>query len=136
MFGSVIIPLRVRDELRKPQTPGGIAAPPPDWIAIAVEPAAQDCLVPEPLDDGERASIAVAARRRADLLLMDDRAGVVAARALGLAVSETLGLLDRAARRGFVDLAATFAALRKTKFHCKAELTDRLPEAWRRDAEG
>jgi predicted nucleic acid-binding protein len=62
----------------------------------------------------------------AELVLMDDRTGVAAARALGLAVTGTLGLLDRAAQRGMIDLGAAFALLRATNFHCKADLLNSL----------
>lgn len=53
---------------------------------------------------------------------MDDRAGVLAARAVGFNVMGTLGILDLAARRGLVDLAAAFARLRATSFRCSPEL--------------
>jgi predicted nucleic acid-binding protein len=47
----------------------------------------------ESLDAGERAVIALAASLQIDLILMDDRAGVAAARARGIAATGTLGLL-------------------------------------------
>lgn len=50
---------------------------------------------------------------------MDDRAGVAEARSLGFAVTGTPGVLDRAARRGLLDLAAAFAALKATNFHSR-----------------
>jgi predicted nucleic acid-binding protein len=66
---------------------------------------------------------------------MDDRAGVAAARARSLAVTGTLGLLDRAARRGLVDLGAAFAALKATTFHTNQALLNALLDAYhkRRD---
>jgi predicted nucleic acid-binding protein len=57
---------------------------------------------------------------------MDDRAGVVAARALGFAVVGTLGVLDAAARRGLVDLAEALERLRKTTFRRTEELFDAM----------
>ena len=85
------------------------------------------------LDDGERAAIALASAMHANLLLMDDRLGVATARLRGFAVTGTLGLLDRAARRGLVDLAAAFAALKATNFHTRQELLDALLAAWKND---
>lgn len=72
-------------------------------------------------------------KMQADLLLMDDRAGVAAARARGFAVTGTLGLPDRAARRGLLDLAAAFAALQATNFHTGRILLETLLAAWRKD---
>jgi predicted nucleic acid-binding protein len=54
------------------------------------------------LDDGERAAIALAVAIGAELILMDDRAGVAVAYQKGLTVTGTLGVLDLAARRGLI----------------------------------
>lgn len=89
--------------------------------------------IPAALDDGERAAIALGVALSAELLLMDDRAGVAAARTRGLAVTGTLGLLDRAARRGLVDLVAAFDALKATNFHTRQALLDTLLAAWKND---
>jgi predicted nucleic acid-binding protein len=69
-------------------------ANPPEWLTVLPAP-------PEPLDpallkldSGERAAIALARSVKADGILMDDRAGVVAARTQGFAVVGTLGILD------------------------------------------
>lgn len=78
------------------------------------------------LDSGERAAIALTRSVKADGILMDDRAGVVAARALGFAVVGTLGVLDAAARRGLVDLAEALERLRKTTFRRTEELFDAM----------
>jgi len=56
----------------------------------------------------------------------DDRAGVAAARAQGLSVIGTLGVLVRAARRGMVELEATFTRLRGTNFRYSPELLETL----------
>jgi len=78
------------------------------------------------LDDGEQAAIALASATNADLLLMDDRDGVAVARARGVEVTGTLGVLDRAALRGLIDLSTAFAALRATNFHVNQKLLDVL----------
>ena len=61
-----------------------------------------------------------------NLLLMDDRDGVAAARRRGFAVTGTLGLLDLAARKGLVDLAAAFTRLKATSFYYRQGLLDAL----------
>ena len=59
---------------------------------------------------------------------MDDREGVEEARRLGLSVTGTLGILDRASERGLIELAAAVAKLRETNFRVNPVLLDRLLE--------
>ena len=128
LFGGLSIPTVVRDELMDPMTPAAVRAwiaAPPSWLSTTPAPAGADAALAS-LDHGERAAIALAAAIKADLLLMDDRAGVTVARAQGIEVTGTLGVLDRAARRGLIDLATAFAALQATNFHARQDLLDRL----------
>ncbi len=60
---------------------------------------------------GETAAIALAAALPADLVLMDDRKGVKAARAKGLRVTGTLGILELAARDGLLDFGQPTTAM-------------------------
>ncbi len=84
-------------------------------------------LVPlEGLDRGERDTILLALHLKADLVLMDEREGVEEARNLDLLVTGTVGVLDRAAKRGLIDLAAAFTLLRNTNFRIKPSVLDRL----------
>jgi len=78
------------------------------------------------LDAGEQAAIALAVAIKADLVLMDDRAGVMAAREMRLRATGALGVLDLAARRGLVDLAAAFTRLKTTGFYYRQGLLDAL----------
>ena len=55
------------------------------------------------LDGGEKAPIALAISLSANLLLIDDRAGVAVARGKGLRVTGTPGIVDLAAERGLLD---------------------------------
>jgi predicted nucleic acid-binding protein len=100
LFGRVALPELVRDELRHARTPDivrrWLADPPPAWIEFVATPALGDLSSPK-LGAGERAAIALAVSRRADLVLMDDRQGVAAASAVGLRVIGTIGVLDRGA---------------------------------------
>jgi predicted nucleic acid-binding protein len=63
---------------------------------------------------------------RADLVLMDDRAGVAIAKAHGFVVTGTLGVLELAARRKLIDLAGTVRRLKATNFRCRPEILDAL----------
>lgn len=78
------------------------------------------------LDPGERAAIALALSVLPDFVLIDDRAGVAVARARALEVTGTLGLLDRAAQAGLVDLADAISALKATNFRVRQPLLDVL----------
>jgi predicted nucleic acid-binding protein len=128
LFGQVLTPEAVQAELLHPEAPvvvrGWVAAA-PAWFRVLPTPADGD-LDFRTLDEGERAAIALASSLRPDIILMDDRAGVAAARSKGFAVTGTLGVLDRAARRGLIDLQAAFATLRATNFHARQDLLDRL----------
>ena len=80
----------------------------------------------EGLDEGETAAIALAISLGADLLLMDDRKGVIVARGKGLRVTGTLGVLDIAAQRGLVNFARAVNRLRGTTFRIPEALLDSL----------
>lgn len=128
LFGVVFVPDIVQGELRHLRAPAVVrhwAEAAPSWVTVVPTPSVQDADL-RALDAGERAAIALAVEMRPDLVLIDDRAGVVAARARGLEVTGTLGLLDRAARRGLTDLASALAALRATNFRCRQDLLDAL----------
>lgn len=78
------------------------------------------------LDPGERAAILLAERNHADLLLIDERAGAVAAQQRGLTVTGTLGVLDLASKAGYVDLKSVFSFLQKTNFRYPPSLMETL----------
>ncbi len=78
------------------------------------------------LDEGEADAIILALSLHAELVLMDDRAGVAAARSKGLTVAGTLGILDVAASRGLIDIAVAVSRLKATNFRYRSELLDAL----------
>ena len=128
LFERVFIPEIVHAELRHAHAPATVrhwAEAVPSWLTVVPTPTTQDADLGL-LDAGERAAVALATEIRADFVLIDERAGVGVARARGLRVTGTLGLLDRAARRGLTDLPAAFAALKATNFHVRQELLDAL----------
>jgi len=128
LFENVFVPPEVRDELSRAEAPAVVRswiANPPGWFAVRPAPATNDPVLLR-LDHGERAALALAVSITADAILMDDRAGVAAARAKGFVVMGTLGILDAAARRGMVDLAFAIDQLRKTNFRYREELFQEL----------
>jgi len=132
LFDKIYVPELVRDELRDKDAPAAVrawATLAPPWLDVRPTPEAVDVIPAlRLLDDGERAALALARALNADLVLMDDRAGVAAARQEGFAVTGTLGILDLAARRGLIDLAMVFAKLKATNFRYRSAIMDSLLE--------
>ena len=130
LFDNVILPAAVQAELTDPDAPPSVRqwiANPPPWLDIYETQGGQSYFDSmEGLDEGEVAAIALAASPRADLLLMDDRKGVIAARLKGLRVTGTLGILDIAAQRGLVHFAQAVNRLRRTTFRIPDAILDSL----------
>lgn len=101
-----------------------VAAPPP-WLDVRPSIPFQDASL-EALDVGEGSAIALAIELHADLLLMDDEEGVIAARGKGLAVTGTLGVLSRAAQRHLLNLVDAFDRVKKTNFRFRQEIMDKF----------
>ena len=128
LFTTVLVPRIVRDELSHANAPASVRAwiaDPPPWLQIAPSPSVETLPFPK-LDLGERAALALALSRHADVVLIDDRRGVAVARAHGLVSIGTLGLLDQAAARGLIDFTAVATRLTATNFRYPPELLDAL----------
>jgi predicted nucleic acid-binding protein len=130
LFGQILVPAAVHDELSHLRSPASvrawIAAPPP-WLEIRPNPGdSTDRVMSRLLDQGERATIALAGAIGADLILMDERDGVAIARSHGFAVTGTLGVLDLALQRELVNLAQAVTRLKATSFHYRQGLLDAL----------
>ena len=137
LFTTVLVPMSVRAELDRPETPAPVrawVAEHPAWLEVRPAPVTDDPRL-RSVHAGERDAIALAVEIGADLLLMDDRTGVTAARSLGLAATGTLGLLAIAQEHGLVDLDAAFARLKATNFRYRQELMDALLARHRRTRE-
>jgi predicted nucleic acid-binding protein len=128
LFEKILVPSIVCDELRHPSAPQPVRdwiESSPGWLDVSVVLASDDPSL-RGLDQGENAAITLGLSISAALVLIDDRRGAAAAREKGLEVTGTLGVLDLAARRGVVDLAAALARLRTTNFRRREELFDSL----------
>ena len=129
LFEKVILPSAVRDELANPDTPLSVRnwiADPPAWVDVRHTSSPLTMASMLELGAGERAAITLAVELHADLLVMDDRRGVVAALERGLNVTGTLGLLARAAKHGILDLAEAFDKLKRTNFRYRQQIMDVL----------
>jgi predicted nucleic acid-binding protein len=124
LYGSVTVPTAVHSELLHLRASVAVrdwAATPSAWLTIVSTPVSWDPQLWR-LDLGEAAAIALALTLPADLVLMDERAGVAAARARALNVIGTIGVLDQAARAGLIDIAEAVTWLRATNFRHRPAL--------------
>lgn len=117
LFERLAIPKAVQSEFSTPRAPLPIRdwiAAPPAWLEIHDTAGLPQV---SGLDDGETAAIALAESLHVDLLLIDEREGSRIAREKGLRVTGTLGVLDLAAERGFIDFGEGIKRLEQTTFH-------------------
>ena len=135
LYGRVVIPEAVLRELQNPKAPVKVAewiAQPPIWLEIdrTAGPADPGLRL---LGEGERESITLAMQNRQEaLLLMDEGSGRREASRRNLRITGTLGVLNDAASRGWVDLPSAFQRLRQTTFRASPSLLQSFLD---RDAE-
>jgi predicted nucleic acid-binding protein len=124
LFGRVLIPPAVVQELQHPRTRAPVRAwmaSPPAWLRMRT--ARQPLMTPTlPLGLGEREAITLAQDLRADLVLIDDLEGCQEAEHHGLAVMRTLRVLELAAGRALIDFPAPITRLQATSFHLPLSL--------------
>lgn len=130
LYDRVALPPAVVAELRHPSAPAEVqswASTLPTWIVLRTPVAKHR---PDILDAGEAEAIALALELRADTILLDEREGRREASALGLHFAGTVGVLERAAERGLLDLDVAFQRLTATNFRIDRVY---LEEALKRD---
>ena len=130
LFERVVLPSAVQAELTARNAPLSVRnwiASPPAWLEVRDMPSGHfEYGSLEGLDEGGKGAIALAVSMGADMLLMDDREGVMAARRKGFRVTGTIGILDLAAERGLADFAQAVGRLRRTNFRRPETLLDAL----------
>ena len=124
LFGKVIIPEAVLRELQSAAAPRAVrqwVAERPDWLEMKRPTTPLKTRLSQ-LDEGEREAIQLALELKADLLLIDERAGREEALKLSLPVIGTLGILEKAAERGMIDFARVLGDLKTHGFFVSPEL--------------
>ena len=119
LYGRVLVPMAVVEELKNPEASATVragVAKPPGWLEVRPGGAGDPALAKANLGAGEREAISLALAVRADVVLIDDRAGRREAARRHLHVTGTLGVLDDAAERGLIDFQAAAERLRQTSF--------------------
>jgi predicted nucleic acid-binding protein len=116
VFQEVISPPQVQAELASPKRSEAVRAfiaAPPTWLRV-VSPTSIEPI--EGLHAGESAAISLAQELRADRVVIDEGLGRRAATERGLHVIGTIGVLEAAAERDFIDLGDAFEKVKKTDF--------------------
>ena len=119
LFGRIVIPRAVAEELRHRQTPAEVRVwmdTPPAWLSIQDVSTALEGKLAH-LDPGEEEVIRLAQALHADLVLMDEWEGRRALTATGV-----LGVLERAAQQELVDLPSTLTRILASNFYAPANL--------------
>jgi predicted nucleic acid-binding protein len=129
LFQSVSIPTDVARELSDPSAPSAVQAwikTPPGWLNVLDTAAIDDDPALNTLDPGERSAIALGISLKADLILIDERKGSLAAARKGFETTGTLGILDLAAKRKLIDLRDAIERLKQTNFRYRKDIIDSL----------
>ncbi|SRR6266542_3501103 len=129
IFGQVFIAEAVSRELQSAATPPQVAAwmsQPPSWLRIEKASPLYDEEL-EKLGAGEREAITIALDHPSDaLLLIDEGKGRRQAEQRQIRFMGTLGVLDKAAARGLIDLPCAIERLLQTNFYVTPSLLKTL----------
>ena len=134
LYHRILLPDVVAKELDQRGTPPVVRAwmqQVLQWVEVRKIGSRPDSTL-SMLDPGEREAIQLAEEIGADLLLMDERAGVRIARGRGMLVTGTLGVLTLAAQRCLLDIDQAITLLEATDFRCKPELFEQAKQAGRK----
>jgi predicted nucleic acid-binding protein len=135
LYGRVIIPQAVRDELSAPGAPDIVQiwiSQPPEWLEIQTITNQPDMMLSQ-LDLGELEAIALAEQLGADAILLDDREARQIATERGLEIIGLLGILGAAASRGLVDFSIAIERLQQTTFRASSRLIQSLLERYQQN---
>ena len=128
LYSPVLVPDSVAQELQHPRTPAMVQewiTHPPVWLRVETVHGPSDAGLDE-LDPGERDAIRMALVRGIQTVLIDESEGRREAERRHLRVIGTLGILERGAERGWVDLPAVLQRLLATNFRVRADLMEGL----------
>jgi predicted nucleic acid-binding protein len=128
MYGSVVVPQTVRDELVRlsaPQLVRSWVDHLPVWLEVRSPLALPDSSLAK-LDAGERDAITLATELQADQIIVDDREGRREAERRGIPAIGTLGVLREAATLKLLDIRVAVERLQGTSFYVAPEVLAKL----------
>ena len=132
IFGSVLIPRGVEQELTDPSTPEAVRqwmARRPAWLEIRDLPQPPGPELTRRLDRREAEAIQLAIDLRAEFLLIDERRGRQMATARGATVIGALGILLESFRQGLIrNPFDILAQLRASRFRVSRRLVREFEE--------
>lgn len=118
IYGRVLVPSAVLIELQHPEAPSEVrawASAPPAWLEERQVQQIDGSRAAE-LGAGEREAISLALEAKADVLLIDERAGRREAEVRHIEVAGTLAVLLQASVRGYFDFSEALKQLRHYGF--------------------
>ncbi len=131
LFREIVVPPAVVAEISSPARSAVVrqfADAIPPWLRTQT-PAT--LLALPRLHPGEVQALSLALEASADLLLIDERRAYREAQARGMAVVGTVGVLERAASQGLLDLHSAFESLKHSDFWISHRLLDRRLQLFR-----
>jgi predicted nucleic acid-binding protein len=124
LYEQVVMPPAVAAELQHHKAPAVVRAwiaSLPSWCTIRQAQGQPDPALMK-LGAGEREAILLVQELRAAVFLTDDLEGREEAIRRGIDVTDTLGILERAAVRALIDLPAVLARLQATTFFAPPQI--------------
>jgi predicted nucleic acid-binding protein len=128
LFGDVLIPPAVANELQKANTPAVVRtwfANLPPWVRIQPLTTSPDPTLSY-LGDGEREAIQLTHEQHLSLLVTDNRQAYNAALARNIPVTRTLRVLEMAAERELIDLPTIITRLRAAGFYTPEDVIEEM----------
>lgn len=124
LFKTVVVPHAVSDELQESRTPQQVREwmqSAPAWLEVR---QADTSFFPQigRLGKGEQEAIALAIELMADVLLIDDRKAMHAAKRQNVKTLGTLSILELAAEKNLLDLPLAISQLSATSFRATPAL--------------
>ena len=132
LFDRILVPFAVYNELAHELAPAvvrGWLSHTPDWFEVGEIYLQQGV---SEIDRGEAEAIEMA-RSLGVLVLLDDKRGREFAMRQGVLAIGTIGIIDRAGRRGLLSFADAIRQLEATNFHISKDILNTLLEDWNGD---
>lgn len=127
LYSSVVRPQSVLDEIEAGREHHDISSELVDSDWILTEPDPPEMVLRKELGKGETAAIALAAKTKADLIILDDFAARLVAQGIDLAVTGTLGVLRASHRLGYIeDMKGCLTSLNEAGFYLSQEILKAL----------